>query len=178
LNKFKYNHSIFESLLAKQKSVEVTAEGVGIMFGNPDAKNRIIKVCNPFCGPCAKAHLEIEKIVNANRNIKAQIIFTATPDIKDQKYIVVRHLMAIASNTNPLIMKNALDNWYLSPKKDYAAFARKYPMGKELNEQDDKIRLMHDWCVSSDVTFTPTIFVNDHQLPELYNVADLYYLLN
>ena len=181
----KFNTQIFETLLHKQKSVEAfSVENLGIDIGNPEAKNTIIKVCNPYCGPCAKAHPKIEKLLEENNNIKAKIIFTATTDEKDVRNQPTKHLLAIAEKNNEQLTKQALDDWYLADKKDYDVFAQKYPMNGELEKQENKIANMEKWCKEADIQFTPTIFISHtspvgeikfYQLPDAYGIEDLNY---
>ena len=60
----------------------------------------------------------------------------------------------------------ALDDWYLAEKKDYDAFALKYPMNGELQQQKDKIIAMREWCDAMKIRATPTIYINGQELPE------------
>lgn len=177
LSKLKYNKEIFHALLSKQKLVTVSPEGLGITLGNPQAKNTIIKVCNPYCGPCAKAHPIIEEILENNDDVKVQIIFTATNDENDMRSKPVRHLMALYQRNDAALTKKALDSWYNADKKDYNAFAAKYLLNGELQKQESKLEAMDKWCREVDISFTPTFFINSHQLPESYKIEDLKYLL-
>ncbi len=177
LLRLKASPQIWEALLAKGKKIETPADGLGIALGNLTATNTLIKVCNPYCGPCAKAHPEIEKLLEENSNLKVQIIFTVTADENDFKAPPVKHLLAIAEKGNETLTKGALDDWYLADKKDYEVFAHKYPMNGELKKQDAKIEAMKVWCDETKIAFTPTIFVNGHQLPDVYNIADLQHFL-
>jgi len=177
LLRLKYDSHIFEALLARQKQITEEPFGLGITIGNPNASNIIIKVCNPYCGPCAKAHPDIEKLVQENSNIKAQIIFTATAAETDRRSKPVKHLMAIAAKEDTALTHKALDDWYLAEKKDYEAFAAKYPMNGELKLQDEKLKAMDSWCQEEAIAFTPTFFINGKQLPNMYNIKDLTYFL-
>ncbi len=185
----KFNTEIFETLLKNQKTVKLPTWKIGIQLGNPDAKHTLIKVCNPYCGPCSKAHPKIEELLHALPNLKATIIFTAPNNIDNFAYHPVNHFLAIQENNNPkYLIKQALDDWYLSADKDYDVFAAKYPLNGELAKQGDKIELMDKWCINSNIRATPTIFVtvpkiDDHnptilyQLPDAYNIEDLKYFL-
>lgn len=177
LARLKYNPVLFESLLYKQKRITKDPKGLGITLGNPDAKHTIIKVCNPYCGPCAKAHPEIEKIIEENKDVSVQIIFTATNEKGDSRAQPVKHLMAIAESKDSNLIKEALDDWYLPEKKDYQVFSAKYPINGELEMQGDKLEAMVRWCKESGIEFTPTFFVNGYQLPSVYEVIDLNYFL-
>jgi len=171
--RIKFSAEIFEMLLKKQKSIVVSPEGLGIDIGNPAAANTIIKVCNPYCGPCADAHPKIEALIEANNNIKAKIIFTTPNDDTHPAILPVRHLLAVAERQNEAKTKQALGDWYLAEKKDYSVFKHKYPMNGELSKQGNKIEMMDKWCKQTDIAFTPTIFINGQQLPDAYSIEDL-----
>ena len=138
----------------------------------------IIKVCSPYCGPCAKAHPKIEALLEQNTNVKAKIIFSIPNDEANAGIKPVRHLLAIAEKgNNEEKIKQSLDDWYLPETKNYELFAAKYPMNGELLKQGNKIAAMDKWCKAMDIHFTPTIFINGHQLPDAYSIEDLQYFL-
>ena len=175
--RIKSNYEIFETLLKKQKQITASTEGLGIDIGNSAAANTIIKVCNPYCDPCAKAHPEIEALVKQNLNIKAKIIFITVNDENNPAIKPVRHLLAISAEGNETKTIQALDDWYLAETKDYKVFEKKYPMNGELLKQNHKIEAMVKWSKITGIAFTPTIFINGYQLPDAYNIKDLQYFL-
>lgn len=176
--RIKFNTEIFETLLKKQKTITVPTKGLGIDLGNPEATNRLIKVCNPYCGPCSKAHPKIEELLEQNNNVKVKIIFTTPNDENLPAIKPTRHLLAITEkNNDETIIKQSLDDWYLADIKNYELFAAKYPMNGELLKQGEKIEAMARWCESMGISFTPTIFVNEYQLPDAYSIEDLQYFL-
>jgi protein-disulfide isomerase len=177
LSKLKYNKEIFNALLSQQKQITIPPDGLGITLGNPYASNTIIKICNPYCGPCAKAHLVIDEILEHNDDLKVQIIFTATDDENDIKAKPVKHLMALYEKQNNSLIRKALDDWYGADKKNYEFFAAQYLLNRELHTQGNKLETMSKWCKETSVSFTPTFFVNGYQLPEPYKIDDLKYLL-
>jgi len=174
LQRLKSNKEIFQSLIQRQKTISANPSGLGIALGNPAATNSIIKVCNPYCNPCAKAHPLIDDLLRTHDNLKVQIIFTIKDDDKDHRAMPVRHLMALYDRNDPALIHRALDDWYLAPEKDYDSFAGKYPLYGELKQQGSKLQAMHQWCLDSGISGTPTIFVNGRQLPEIYTVDDLH----
>jgi protein-disulfide isomerase len=161
----------------KQKSIPVSADGIGIDLGNPAATHTLIKVCNPYCGPCARMHPKIEKLIEENENIKAKIIFTAPSLPEHPAYKPVSHLLAIASQNNEALTRKALDDWYLVKEKNYETFAAKHSMNGELKMQDKKIDDMFQWCETTGIQHTPTLFINGRQLPDAYSIEDLQYFL-
>ncbi|MGN6439877.1 MAG: vitamin K epoxide reductase family protein [Agriterribacter sp.] len=188
LQRLKHNPQIFGGLLSKQKVMSKCPDGLGITIGKPDSVIKLVKVCNPYCGPCAKAHPIIEELVNNNEELSVQIIFTATENEKDIKRAPVMHLLSIAAQKDEMLTQQALDDWYNAPVKDYQAFAEKYHLHTPSNEKfRESVTAMHEWCDAVAITATPTFFVcmNTHEkengspkfyrLPDLYNVADLKY---
>lgn len=171
--RIKNDSRIFEALLEKQKKITISTDGLGIRLGNPDATHTIVKVCNPYCGPCAKAHPDMHRLLHDNPNLAVQIIFTPAADEKDYRNKPVKHLLAVAEKQNEQLTEQALDTWYMADKKDYDLFAAKFPMNGELKQQDAKVEAMYKWCNEMKIEFTPTFFVNGYQLPENYTVNDL-----
>jgi protein-disulfide isomerase len=179
LARLKANPLIFESLLVKQKQIIQTTEGLGILLGNPNATNTIVKVCNPYCGPCAKAHPILEDILHNNPNVKVQVLFTATTDDNDKRNKPVKHVLALQQLKGQTIATKAMDDWYGATTKDYEIFASKYPVDSDIFEQQkEKVTAMKNWCDEIDIQFTPTFFINGYQLPEIYSIEDVKYLLS
>ncbi|MDR2906587.1 MAG: thioredoxin domain-containing protein, partial [Bacteroidales bacterium] len=177
LQRIKYNSEIFETLLQKQKQITVDTTGLGITLGNPQAKMHIIKVCNPYCGPCAQAHKLLDELMETNQ-VRVQVIFTATNEEKDFRAVPAKHLLAIAERGDEHLTQKALTDWYEAKEKNYEEFAAKYPVSQEdLDRQRSKIEAMNTWCDETKIEYTPTIFVNGHQLPFAYWVDDLKYFL-
>ncbi|WP_270087397.1 vitamin K epoxide reductase family protein [Sphingobacterium sp. SYP-B4668] len=171
--KLRYNRDIFQALLTKSEKITVSTEGLGIVIGNPNASTEIVKVCNPYCGPCAKAHPELEHIIKNNTDLKIRIIFTASGENDDIRTAPVQHLLAIQEKEGERIAQQALDDWYLSEQKDYEVFAKKYPMNGELKLQKNKIDAMYDWCNEMKIRATPTIYINGYELPDSYRISEL-----
>lgn len=185
LYRLKHRPEVFNALLSKQQGTRRPPRDMGIRIGNPDARHTIIKVCNPFCGPCARAHALIDELIRHHPAFCVQIIFTASTN--DYRTGPVRHLMAIAERGDPVQTQRALDDWYGSRDKDYEAFAARYPMNGELLQQDHKIQSMYDWCKEEQIRVTPTMFISDsqttasdamYQLPDNYGIADLKYFFS
>jgi uncharacterized membrane protein len=172
-----YNPETFNNLLQQQPVAPDGYQNIGITTGNPDAANTIIKVCNPYCGPCAKAHVVLDEIIHNNKNVKVKLIFTASNDENDRRGIAAKHLLAINAKQNVKQTAQALDDWYLADKKNYNLFADKYPINGELKQQEVQIEAMSKWCKEAGIFGTPTLFINGHRLPETYSIKELKYIL-
>lgn len=179
LLRLKHNQQVFEAILSRQNSIDSSVDGLGITIGNmTNPELTIVKVCNPYCGPCAKAHPAIDQLIDSNPGLKVQILFTASGKSTDKKTPPVRHLLGLAQRDDPGLIREALDAWYLAEEKDYKLFATKFPVDNSLlQSQDEKIIAMDDWCKQNNIAFTPTFFINGYQLPKIYNINDLKYFL-
>jgi thiol-disulfide isomerase/thioredoxin len=172
LKKLKSDPVIFDSLLYRSKKINNPTKDLGILLKNESSRYQVIKVCNPYCGPCAKAHPELERLVEEGM-IDLQIIFLPNGSMDDLHAKTISHLLAINSKGNPKITEEALDHWYTTEKKDYAVFARRYPMNGELDQQKEKLLAMKTWCENEGITHTPTFFINGYELPKEYRIADI-----
>ncbi|TDQ08447.1 vitamin K epoxide reductase family protein [Pedobacter metabolipauper] len=171
----KRNPDVLNQNLAQQKTITEDLDGLGIVLGNPLSANKIVKVCNPYCGPCASVHDSIKELLSNSDDLSIQIIFTASNENNDIRALPVRHLLALYEKGDVNI-EQALEDWYHADIKDYPVFASKYPLSDDmLSRQNQKIDSMRDWSNKTDISFTPTFFVNGHQLPPDYTISDLKY---
>jgi uncharacterized membrane protein len=175
--RFKSNSEVFNSILSKQPSMKAYPAGLGITIGNKDAENLLVKVCNPYCGPCGQYFPDLLEVVRANANLKVQIVFTGRPNKDDQQAIVIAHLLDI-DEANPDITVQALTDWYTSDARDYQRFRTQYTNSIDFEHHKEKIAAMHSWCATEQIQATPTYFINGHMLPESYSLKDLQGMFN
>lgn len=176
-NKLKHNIQIFLAQLERQRTLMGENPQLGFRFGNPNATHKLIKVCNPFCGPCASTHPEIHHLLEVMPDLEVQIIFTATSNDDDVKSKPVKHFYAILDQYGPVVLDKALNDWYLSKEKNYEVFAAKYPVNIALDTYNKKLDDMIEWCSINKITYTPTIYIDGYELPDMYSVSDLKFLL-
>jgi uncharacterized membrane protein len=170
--RLRHNPDIFNSLLQQQDKAPDGWQQLAITIGNPAGKNRIIKVCSPFCGPCSKAHPILEDMIS-NNDVQVDIIFKVGNRKGSIEADLARHFLAIAAEGDRQKIQSSLDDWYLAGKKNYNLFAAKYPLAVQLESQDERLEAMGRWCDTAAIAGTPTIFVNSYKLPEAYDLEDL-----
>ncbi|MBN7814697.1 vitamin K epoxide reductase family protein [Algoriphagus pacificus] len=175
LSKLKSNKELFQFSLSRSKKMINDSQGIGILLKGKNPKYDIIKVCNPYCGPCSLIHPELENLFDKG-NINLQIIFSSSGG-DERKEKTVQHLMAVDSKGSLDYMRSALDDWYGTERKDYNEFAIKYPIYEDLSKQKEKIIAMDQWCKQESILQTPTLFINGYELPSTYSISDLKYLL-
>ncbi|WP_316786353.1 cysteine peptidase family C39 domain-containing protein [Pedobacter frigiditerrae] len=177
LNKFKYNSQLFNQALTSQARYAVPDDLMPTVLGNPIAETIITMVSNPFCGPCAKAHETLEKLLDNRDDIRLKIVFATADHDNDEKTKIARHIAALNLTNNATLVEKALNDWYALREKKYDVWARDYHV--EINEQVNNIsKRQKQWCDLAEITVTPTILINGYKLPEPYQIADLKFLIN
>lgn len=177
LKRLKNNNQIFESQLYRQRAIVNANNRLGFTFGNSGAANKLVKVCNPYCGPCARVHPQIHELLEVLPNLQVQIIFAVTSGENDERAQPIRHFYAIQQEYGDDVLDKALMDWYSAKEKNYEVFALQYPVKQDLTKYNVNIDAMSSWCNLNKITYTPTIFINGFELPELYTVSDLKHLL-
>jgi len=177
LNIFKYNSDIFDQLLSKQPRFAIGKELMPIILGDPSAKTIITMVSGPFCGPCGKAHGVLSNLLRYNEDVQIKILFYTVNESNDLGTKVAKHLGALSRLEDKAMASRALEEWYSSAVKDYKFLASNFPVViDEIAEVVTKNQ--KDWCEMADITVTPTVFINGHKLPPIYDLEDIRYLLN
>jgi len=177
LQRLKHTPEVFDALLRKQPILSENTDGLGILLGNPNARHKIVKVCNPNCAPCARSHLALKGLLEIVPDLQLQIIYLASNNEKDINRMPVKHFLAVAAQNDSQLTEKALHDWYSQDIKDYEAFAAKYPMNGKLSEQENKVTAMYDWCLKMKIAYTPTVFLNGFQLPPTNDLTQLKYFL-
>lgn len=182
-NRIHFNKDVFFSLLKQNSNVPNNWQDIGITMGNSEATNTIIKVCNPYCVPCSKAHNKLENLLRTNSNLKVKILFKFN-DADDRSRSIVTHLLSLASEGDKLKTEQALRVWYGMSKKSLVHFIAQFPLINDLQGNEHSLEVinsniiaMKNWCIDADVTHTPTYFFNQHRLPEGYVIEDLIKIL-
>jgi len=173
-NKLKYDRETFATMLRNSRSAVPPTENLGILK-NSGSQFNLIKICNPYCGPCSSVHPILAELVK-QKIINLRIIFTTRPDETSREFEIVSHLLAI-NEGNEYDIEEALNLWYST--KNYDLFAEKFKISDELRiKQKGKILKMAEWCLANSITHTPTLFFNNKLLPKIYDANDLKTLLD
>ena len=168
LGKFKNNPALFEALLKQQKQMPpVPAELQPLILGNPAAEHTITMVTNPYCGPCAKAHTELEKVLAENTQVKAQIVFAVCHDSDGRKTKVAKHMMALGSTYEK--PEDGIAAWYDQTKKEYDTWAKSYPADTG-NIPENVIAAHCEWTQKAEIQATPTFYVNGYEVPKVFGL--------
>lgn len=158
-------------MLKRQAVAPAGYEACSIEIGNPEAKYEILKVCNPYCGPCANAHPLLEALVH-KYDAKLRIIFLAGATGK--LALAAKHFIAIDIYNGTPMAAEAMHWWYSSNQKKQDLLEAAYETDKaNMPVVAEQLAAMQAWCNAADITHTPTIYLNGHRLPNTYQIADM-----
>lgn len=173
LLRFKNNPDIFNALLKQQRKVDTTPFENDLQRGNPDAPVQIMVACNPYCGPCAKAHKVLHELVEKT-DIGLTIRFTVVADEReDDRTKIIEHILQhlkSKNNYNYYYTRQLLYDWFTRESLEELAYT--YPV-KEKSDVSYTLKKHESWARGSNVQFTPTIFINGYELPKQYKTNDL-----
>jgi hypothetical protein len=176
LKKFKFNTELFNKVLTTQPKYSVPDSLMPIILGNPEAKNVITMVSNPFCKPCAVAHQALDSWLEFREDVKLKIIFTSAKHDSDVRNKISKHVMSLALLKDIKLVTKAINDWYQQENKKYENWATKYPVDIDDNLQKVIIN-QREWCELTEIKVTPTILINGYKLPAPYTIADIKYLV-
>ena len=166
-----YNPDIFNALLAQQIKAPEGWDTIGIDIRDEQTDKRLLKVCNPYCGPCADAHGKIEHLLEKNKEVDFKIIFNSSHSEGNRAREVIQHLLSLNKENDITEMKEILDEWYSTKDIKFQYFKNAHPAAEhDITEEFDR---MVTWCKSADIAHTPTFYFNGHLLPDTYTIDDL-----
>lgn len=141
-----------------------------LQLGNAHAPLQIMVACNPYCGPCAKAHEQLHKLLEKNDK-GLTIRFTIKHDKKDDpKTKAVEYLLRLMAGKTASYKKKVVHDWFLQMNMEQ--FTAAYPLKVDV-DVNTQLQQHGQRADDAGIQFTPTIFINGYELPRQYNTADL-----
>ena len=179
LKKWKLDGNLFISQWQQEQEVDTTIWQNDLLLGHLDAPLQITVACNPYCGPCAKAHKQLDELlVRFDGKLKVQVRFLCrAEDESDKLTIAVKAILQkaveIKNNTE---LQQMLTDWFkwMDEDKWRNKWHHSSPFGEWLG-----VRLLQHskWIKESHIAFTPTFFINGKKLPSRYALSDLEILI-
>jgi uncharacterized membrane protein len=171
--KWKTDASLFMAQWEKEPCCDNTIWENDLLIGNLNAPIRLTVACNPYCGPCAKAHKELDELVEKYpTKIAVQVrLLCSSADAGDKRTIAVNKILQLAmvlKNNNEL--KTMLSDWF--DWMDYEKWIAKWDTKNEINV-NIRMEKHEAWNVETSITHTPTSFINGRKLPSRYNLKDI-----
>ncbi len=177
LKNWKTDMWLFITQWQQEKIIDTTIWDKDILLGNPDAPILITVACNPYCGPCAKAHLQLDELLqqfSGKIKILVRFLFNVNNE-KDDRTIVVKAILqnaeSLADNT---ALQKMITDWFAS--MDYNKWVACWKPDNTTNV-DYRMQQHNKWVEVSNIKFTPTFFINGRGLPGRYGLMDVKLLL-
>ncbi|WP_158994690.1 vitamin K epoxide reductase family protein [Mucilaginibacter sp. L196] len=169
-----YNPDIFNALLSQQIKAPEGWDNIGIDIRDEQTDKRLLKVCNPYCGPCADAHGKIEHLLEKNEDVDFKIIFNSSNLEGDRTREVIQHFLSLNRENDTIQMKEILDEWYSNKDLKFEPFKNAHPAAE--HHVIEEFAKMVTWCKSAGIDHTPTFYFNGHLLPDTYTIDDLIHI--
>ena len=171
LNSLKTTEEVFKALLKEQPYYQIGIANSNILFGNPDASLRISILTNPHCGPCARMHGRIEKLLQkAGDKLCIQYIFSA---FNDKLLKSNRFLIAAYQNESRAKAEEIYHQWYEKEKNSADTFMKSLGYDITSDSVTEELEQHTQWKETNKLSATPTILVNGYLLPEHYQIEDM-----
>lgn len=177
LKKWKTDAGLFITQWQQEQQVDSTIWDNDLLLGNPNAPVLITVACNPYCGPCAKAHVQLDDLLHRFPNkVKIVVRFLCNAnDETDKRSIAVKAILQQAETINDnTVLQQMLSDWFAL--MNFEKWSEKW---KTKIDVDVKSKLLahSKWVTDSNIQFTPTFFINDKKLPGRYGLQDMEILL-
>ena len=177
LKKWKNDAGLFITQWQQEQEVDTTIWKNDLLIGSREAPIIITVACNPYCAPCAKAHLELDELLHrfaGKIKVQVRLLCNAANDA-DQRTIAVKAISQKAETINDNTeLQQMLTDWFLW--MDIKKWKTKWKDENNTNVQE-RILQHEDWVEKSSIQFTPTFFINGRKLPARYNLKDIEILL-
>ncbi len=172
------NGELFLTQLKQELKVDTTVWENDLLLGNPQAPLLITVACNPYCGPCAKAHKKLDELLEHHPNkIKVLLrLITPSPSGKDKISKAVAAILQVSQDmgSNNEHLQNALADWF--EWMNYDKWTEKWKNTSTLMLNNNLV-MHHKWIENSQIANTPTFFLNGRKLPAMYSLDDIDKLL-
>lgn len=161
------NDKVFLGQLKDQTFYEIDSNLSTIIFGNPKAKNTITIFSNPHCGPCARTHKKIEKLLKeTDGKFCVQYIlssFDRTLDSSCEFFLYVNRVFPIEKRDQ------IYNEWFDKGKYDKENFFKKYAYIVDNNIVSEEFQKHLEWKKETKLQATPTVIFDGYKLPEMYS---------
>jgi len=175
--KFKRNFSLFKALQSVINPINTTINGIQeIQFGNNPKFLHVIIITNPLCGYCRETHALVEKLLERT-GVELQVTIRFNVSLKEESIdtSIAHKLFETYNAKGEKECLNAMHDIYgkLNPTDWFKKWGE--PSSHQYIESLSKQK---QWCVKSNINFTPEILVNDKAFPKEYERLDLLYFLD
>ena len=165
-NHLKMNEKVFISTLKEQTFYEIPKDLSTIVFGNPNAQNTITVFSNPHCGPCARMHNKIEKLLEDTDNqFRVQYIlssFSNALNSSSEFFLYINEKYTVEERDK------IYHEWFEKGKYNKEDFFKRYSFVAKNDVISEKYQNHIDWKKRAKLQATPTVFFDGYELPKIF----------
>ncbi len=174
LKKWKTDASLFVSQWKSEAAVNNDSLENDLVIGKPGAPLQITVACNPYCGPCAKAHKKLDELLEQYPNelsVKIRLLFPIADKESKLTIAAAQILQLAASNITSTEKQAMLTDWFewMNMEKWNTKWCNKIN-NKNVEEAMER---HSDWIEEAKIKYTPTFFINGRNLPTRYGLEVL-----
>lgn len=168
LNRFKSNQSLFQSILETSPQITIDELLSPLLLAHgKEGFPCITVVSNPYCDPCARMHKRLAALRTMGFGIRYVLTAFDESLLADNE-----RFMAYAVCHDEDDVWALLTKWFDKGRSNATKFWENNQI--EVTDSAKKRTLNHlAWCTKHQFYSTPTILVDNHPLPSLYEVEDL-----
>lgn len=177
LKKWKLDGELFVNQWQQEHKVDTTIWENDLLLGSPDAPIQITVACNPYCGPCARTHKVLGGLLDRYAGkVKVQMRFLFNPQIENDRLTaavksILQKAVSVQNNTELIQMVSDWFEW-MDPDK----WESKWQPDRTI-DVSPLLQQHTQWIEDSNITYTPTIFLNGRKLPGRYSLTDMEMLI-
>jgi hypothetical protein len=173
----------FHAILPLHKAIDRAIWDREVFYGNPNGVLQITLATAPFCGPCGRAHAQLEHIFSRypdDIGIKIRFVIKETNE-KDREAclsILQTYKHALWKNTDGQdyltneLGQQIIEAWF--KQQNLKAFQACYPNNqKDTNELLPLLRQHIQWGEQFEIEQTPGFFINGYEMPNPHTLTDL-----
>jgi uncharacterized membrane protein len=171
--KWKTDASLFMAQWEKEPACDNTLWENDLLIGNANAPIRITVACNSYCGPCAKAHKELDELIGKYpTKVCVQVRLLCDPEnVEDKRTIAVKAILQqseiLKSNNDVQAM---LSDWF--EWMDYEKWSIKWNTNIDI-DVSPILKKHKTWNIETGITHTPTFYINGRKLPGRYDLKNI-----
>jgi uncharacterized membrane protein len=173
-NRVKHSVPVFTQLLWQQKKIDSQSFENEMRVGSPNAPIQIIMVSNLYCNPCKEKHAIVDQLLALYPNhVNVTFRFVRSGKAPES----VSHLLGywqqsiLAQENEAENLTALMHDWF--ELRDLQKFMKKYPVKDKVDKVIQLGAKQYLWIEGAGVPYTPTFFINGHELPKEYMIDEL-----
>lgn len=173
----KHRPEVMRSYLKTKPSGEYAwPNTLGISIGQSTINDSyLVKVCSPFCFPCAEGMRDIFELIDNNSDLTVKLVFVVNPNEPTESLEVVKCLLALKYEKTNAEMREIVHEWFVTGVRDVKAFLDKHRgmVNRSAELVEMEVNEMYQHCINAKISFTPTYYFEGYRIVEPFGLSDL-----